>query len=148
MKANTALASVASTANVAHATSVWTSRAFAGARLLLSFVLFFGIANAVFHLVPQPPLPAAALTFMGGLFSAPYFFALLKGTELLVALALLSNRFVPLALVVLAPITVNIVLFHFVLAPAGAPLAAILLVLHLATAWSRRENYRTVLAFK
>lgn len=68
--------------------------------------------------------------------------------ELLVALALLTNRMVPLALVVLAPITVNIVLFHLVLAPAGAPIAVALLVFHLATAWSRRENFWSVLAVK
>lgn len=131
-----------------HSQSVWGVRAFAAARYLLAALLLFGVANAIFNFAPQPPLPAGAQAFMGGLFSAPYFLVLLKGTELLVALALLSNRFVPLALIVLAPITVNIVLFHIVLAPAGAPIAAALLVFHLAAAWSRWDSYRTVLAAK
>ncbi len=132
----------------ATSTSVWPTRAFTATRWALGALLLFSVGNAVFGWAPQPPLPAGAQAFLGGLFSAPYFFALLKGTELLVALSLLSNRFVPLALVVLAPITVNIVLFHLVLAPAGAPIALALLVLHLATAWSRRGAYKAVLAAK
>ncbi len=123
------------------AKSVWKARAFVAARLALGALLVFSVANAVLQFAPQPPLPEKALTFIGGLFSAPYFFALLKGAELLAALALLSNRFVPLALVVLAPITVNIVLFHVVLAPAGAAIAVVQLALHLATAWELRESF-------
>jgi hypothetical protein len=132
----------------ATSSSVWVARGFATARYLLGALLLFSVANVVFHFVPQPPMPAAAQAFFGGLLSAPYFLGLLKGTEFLVALAVLSNRFVPLALVVLAPITINVVLFHFVLAPEGAPVAVALLVLHLITAWSRRDSYRTVLAAK
>ena len=67
---------------------------------------------------------------------------------LLVALALLSNRFVPLALVVMAPITINIVLLHAVLAPEGLGVGLALLAMHLALAWSRRENFRGVLAVR
>jgi hypothetical protein len=114
-------------------------------RFPLAALLLFSVLNAIFNFVPQPPLPEGAQKFLGGLFSAPYFFALLKGTETLVAIALLANRFVPLALVVLAPITINIVLFHTVLAPAGAPIAFALLALHLATAWSRRESFQQIL---
>ncbi len=148
MKTNTALASVSSGTQAQETQSIWVSRGFTAARILLGVLLLFGVANAIFNFAPQPPLPQGAQAFMGGLFSAPYFFALLKGTELLVALALLTNRLVPLALVVLAPITVNIVLFHLVLAPAGAPIAIALLVFHLALSWSRRESFRSVLAVK
>ena len=128
--------------------SVWQDRGFVAARLALGALLLFAVSNAIFSFAAQPPSPPAAQTFLGGLFSAPYFFALLKGTEFLVAIALLSNRFVPLALVVLAPITVNIVLFHTVLAPAGAPMAVLLFGLQIATMWSHRQNYRSVLAAK
>jgi hypothetical protein len=128
--------------------SAWTARSATASRILLGALLLFAVVNAVFPLAPQPSVPPAAQAFLGGLFSAPYFFALLKGTELLVALALIANRFVPLALVVLAPITVNIVLFHLVLAPAGAAMAVALLVLHLHAAWTRRSSFQTVLAAK
>lgn len=128
--------------------SKWLTRVGTAARLLLGALLVFSVANFLFSFVAQPPLPAGAMAFMGGLASSGYFFGLLKTTELLVALALLSNRFVPLALVILAPITINIVLFHLVLAPEGAAIAIVLLALHLTTAWSRRQNFREVLAAK
>jgi hypothetical protein len=128
--------------------SLWSARAATASRLLLGALLVFSVANALLAFAPQPPLPAAAQAFLGGLFSAPYFFALLKGTELLVAIALLTNRFVPLALTVLAPITINIVLFHLALAPAGAAIAVVLLALHLYTAWTRRASFAGVLATK
>jgi len=72
-------------------------------------------------------------------------FPLIKGTEVLVGLALLSNRFVPVALLALAPITINIVAFHAVLAPAGMVLPIVVLALHLAAAWGYRDLYRPLL---
>lgn len=126
--------------------SRWVNRAAASVRILLGVLLLFSVTNALFNFAPQPPLPTEAQAYLGGLFSAPYFFGLLKGTELFVGVALLTNMFVPLALVVLAPITLNILLFHAILAPAGMPIAVVLLAFHLATAWSRRESFRVLLA--
>ena len=42
---------------------------------------------------------------------------------------LLVNRFVPLALAILAPVIVNILCFHALMAPSGLPLAVIVAVL-------------------
>ena len=47
-------------------------------------------------------------------------FPLIKSTELAVGLLLLSNRLVPFALTLIAPVLVNIVAFHLVLSPTGA----------------------------
>ena len=138
----------ATTANPAKSSAVWICRTYIAARFLLAFLLLFAVANAVFGFAAPPPLPPQALAFMGGLMGSGYFFALLKGTEFVVALALLTNCFVPLALIVLAPITVNIILFHALLAPEGLPIAVILLVLHLVTAWSYRDSFRQVLTMK
>ena len=148
MNTNTATATVAASAATTRASGLWISRGYTAARILLGALLLFSVANAVFQFAPQPPQPEAALAFLSGLFSAPYFFALLKGTEALVAVALLSNRFVPLAAVVLAPITINILLFHVVLAPAGAAVAWALVALHLAVFWSRKDSFKAVLAAK
>ena len=55
-----------------------------------------------------------------------YFFYLLKGTEITCGLLLLTGRFVPLALVVLAPVILNIFLVHTFMAPDGVPLGLVL----------------------
>src|SRR5688572_12079452 len=90
------------------------------ARYLLGTIFFVFGLNGFLHFIPAPPPePGAASTFLGGLFSAPYMLYLVKGIEVAGSLSLLTNRYAPLSLAVLAPITVNIVLFHAFLAPAG-----------------------------
>jgi len=116
-----------------------------GTRLLLGLMFFVFGLNGFLNFLPQPPMEGAAAQFLGGLASAPYFFPLLKGTEVLVGLALLANRFVPLALTVLAPITINIVAFHVLLAPEGMAMVVVIAALHLFTMWAHRAAYATVL---
>lgn len=118
-----------------------------GARVLLGLIFFVFGLNGFLGFIPLPPHEGAAAAFMGGLAATGYFFPMLKLTEIAVGLALLANRFVPLALVVLAPITVNIVAFH-ALAPAGIPLALVILALHLALAWHHRAAFRALLTAK
>lgn len=117
------------------------------ARLLLGTIFFVFGLNGFLGFLPQPPMPEAAGAFVGGLAGSGYFFPLLKGTEVLAGLALLSNRFVPLALTVLAPITINILLFHLVLAPApGLPLVIIAAQVFLA--WVHKDAFAKVLRAK
>ncbi len=114
------------------------------ARTVLGLVFFVFGLNGFFHFLPQPPMPAQAMGFVGGLVSAPYFFPVLKGTEVLAGLALLSNRFVPLALTLLAPIIVQIVLFHTFLVPSVG-MSLLLLVTEIYLAWSYRDAFRPML---
>ena len=116
-------------------------------RLVLG-VLFLG-ASATYFLDLIPP-PAEAMAddvqaFTHGLSAARYMFPLIKGTELVAALLLLGNRFVPLALLLLAPVVVNIVAFHVFLAPAGLLVAVVALVLLATLAFLHRDAYRTML---
>jgi uncharacterized membrane protein YphA (DoxX/SURF4 family) len=102
------------------------------ARILLGFVFFGSGLAGLLNLIPPPPdLPEKLLAFMNGLMAATYFFPLLKGTETICGLLLMTGAFVPLALVVLAPITLNILLTHSFLASDGVILASVMLVLHL-----------------
>lgn len=115
-------------------------------RLLLGLMFFVFGLNGFLNFLPQPQPEGAAAQFLGGLASASYFFPLLKGTEILVGIALLSNRFVPLSLTVLAPITVNIVAYHLFLAPEGMAMVAVIVALQLYTMWAHRAAYRSVLS--
>jgi hypothetical protein len=115
------------------------------ARLLLGAIFtVFGL-NGFFHFLPAPPPEGLAAVFVGGLASTGYFFPLLKGTEVLMGLLLLSNRFVPLALTVLAPIVVNIVAFHAFLAPAGTGLGILVTALGVYLAYTERAVFAPLL---
>lgn len=118
-----------------------------GARLLLGLTFIVCGLNGFLNFIPPPsdPVPAAAMSFAGALLQTGYMFPLIKGSELFAGALLLSNRFVALALVLLAPITINIFAFHLFLTPGAVGLASILLALHLAMAWAHRAAYRALL---
>ena len=114
------------------------------ARILLGLVFFVFGLDGFLHFIPQPTEPPSepALSFAMGLFKSGYMFPLIKGTEVAVGALLLSNRFVALALVVIAPVIVNIFAFHAFLAPSGIAIAGALVVLELYLAWAHRSAYR------
>jgi hypothetical protein len=117
----------------------------AAARVFLGLVFtVFGL-NGFFHFLPQPPAPAAAMGFAGALAASGYMFPLLKGTEVVAGLLLLGNRFVPLALTLLAPVIVNILFFHAFLAPAGLGIPLLVLFAEIYAAWSYREAFAPML---
>ena len=102
------------------------------ARILLGVVfLVFGL-DKFYVFIPQGPMPAgAASQFMGALFSTHYIMAV-GAFEVAGGLLLLVNRYVPLALCLLAPIIVNILLTGMLLthrALASGIVVAILWIL-------------------
>jgi uncharacterized membrane protein YphA (DoxX/SURF4 family) len=121
------------------------------ARVLLGLVFFaFGL-DGFLHFVPQPDpstLSPGSVAFASALVGTGYMFKLIKGTEVIVGALLLANRFVPLALVLLAPITVNIVLFYAFLSPSGVGMAIVLVALQLFLAWMHRRAYRPLLTLQ
>jgi|SRR5690606_2314108 len=115
------------------------------ARTVLGLVfVVFGL-NYFVPFLPAPGLPPGrALTFLGGLEAAGYLFPMVKAIEVGAGVAMLANRFVPLALLLLAPIIVNIAAFNFLLAPAYA-LPGLLVALELYLAWSHRQIFAPML---
>jgi uncharacterized membrane protein YphA (DoxX/SURF4 family) len=115
------------------------------ARILLGLVfLVFGL-NGFFQFLPMPPLAEKPGAFMGALAATGYMFPLIKGTEVIAGSLLLAGRFVPLALVLLAPIVVNIVAFHVVFTPGESAMSLIIAALTIFLAWAYRASYRGVL---
>jgi putative oxidoreductase len=78
---------------------------------------------------------------MGALFVS-HEIAVIMALQVIVGVLLLANRFVPLALFLLAPVIVNIVLFHAFMAPDGLPMALIASVLWVLTALSVRGIFK------
>ena len=122
----------------------------AGARVLMGLTFFIFGLNGFLNFIPPPPKPMAegALAFLGALMKTGYMIKLIAGTQVLVGGLLLLNRFVPLALALIAPVVVNIVAFHLFLEPSGLGIALVVLVLELYLAWSYRSSYRPMLAMR
>ncbi len=98
----------------------------------LAFVVF-GL-NGFLNVIPVPPPAPAAGAFFQAMLETGYLFPLVKALEVVCGALLLANVFVPLALLVLAPIVVNILALHLFLDPAGLPLPVLLLAAGLVTA--------------
>jgi hypothetical protein len=109
----------------------------------------FGL-NGFLHFIPQPktPMPQGAADFAGALMKTGYMMPLVTGTQLLVGVLFLLNRFVPLALALIAPIIVGIITFHLFLAPATIGPGIVVLVLEVYLAWSYRSAFRSMLAMR
>lgn len=106
------------------------------ARIILGLIFFVFGLNGFFNFIPVPPnMPEKLMAFMNGLMASGYFFPLLKGTEVVCGLLLLIGAFVPLALIVLAPIILNIIMVHTVLDTSGLPVAIIIAALEIYLAF-------------
>lgn len=102
------------------------------ARYLLGVIfLFFGL-NGFLHFIPMESPGGVAGQYFGALYASHYLVVIFL-LELIPAVLLLANRFVPLALTVLAPLIVNIFFFHALMAPSGLGLAVVVVVLWLLT---------------
>jgi putative oxidoreductase len=89
--------------------------------------LVFGL-NGFLNFIPLPPPEGLAGQFMGALYTSHYLWVIFA-FQLIAGLLLLVNRYVPLAVAILAPVIVNILVFHALMAPSGLPLALFVAVL-------------------
>ena len=105
---------------------------------ILMGLIFVGSGIAFFASTP-PPMEGPMAEFFNGMMATHYFFGFLKGVEIICGLMLLSGLFVPLALVVLAPIILNIFLVHIFLMPRGLVLASVLGVFEIYLAFFSAE---------
>jgi len=102
--------------------------------------LVFGL-NGFLNFIPLPPPGGIAGQFMGALYASHYLWVIFA-FQVVAAVLLLANRFVPLAVAVLAPVIVNILTFHALMAPGGLPLALLVAVLWAVIFVSVRPAFR------
>lgn len=117
-------------------------------RTLFGLLFMASSIVVLFNLARQPELKGSAKLFMDGMAASVYFIPLLKITELVCGIAFVIGRFVPLATVVIFPVTVNIAFYHAFLDRQGLPVAIVILLLNLFLAYAHRKNYSTLLAMK
>ncbi len=116
-------------------------------RVLLGLLFLVCGLNGLLNFLPQPttPLPEGAVAFVTALIKTGYMLPLIAVTQLAVGTLLLANRYVPLALALLAPFIVNSIAFHLFLEPSGRVMAGLILVMELYLVWVYRSAYRLIL---
>jgi uncharacterized membrane protein YphA (DoxX/SURF4 family) len=122
----------------------------AAARLLMGLIFLIMGLNGFLNFLPGPPgsMPAPEMAFLNGLAASVYLNPLVSGVQVIVGVLLLVNRFVPLAVAVIAPVVVNIIGFHLFLSSVGIAIAIPTAVLEVYLAWSYRDAYRPMLAMR
>jgi len=112
-------------------------------RYLLGIAMLIFGANKFAGFMPKPELSEKAGIFMGALADSGYIFPILGVFYIIIGLLLVLNKAVPLALLMLVPISINIVAFHLALDPKGVLFAAVVAILNailLFTYWSKYET--------
>ena len=117
-------------------------------RILLGLMfLVFGL-NGFLNFIPAPKdMPPEIMNVIGALMKAGYM-TVVSGAEVLVAVLLLTNRFVPLALALLAPIVVGIITYHIAMQPATIGPGIVVLLMQLYLAWAYRGAFRSMLRIR
>src|SRR6267142_2463767 len=92
------------------------------ARYLAGVIFVVMGLNGFLNFIPLPPPGGIAGQFMNALYVSHYLWVIFA-FQVIAGVLLLVNRYVPLAVAVLAPVIVNILTFHALMAPSGLPLA-------------------------
>jgi uncharacterized membrane protein YphA (DoxX/SURF4 family) len=97
-------------------------------------LLIFG-ANKFFNFMPALELEGDLATFFQGVMASKYLMPLVGVVEILVGLLFIAKKWMPFALVLLAPISVNIVLIHLFMDPANVLPALVIFILNTVLIW-------------
>ncbi|MEO8737206.1 MAG: hypothetical protein ABI380_11785 [Edaphobacter sp.] len=111
------------------------------ARILLGLMFFVFGLDVFIHFIPAtPPTAGFAGAFIGALIHSHYVY-FVAAIQLIAGALLLINRFVPLALALLAPVIANILVFHLTMQPEGIPPGIFAAVLWLVLASRLRSSF-------
>jgi putative oxidoreductase len=111
------------------------------ARYLLGLIFLVFGSNMFLHFIRTPPLPPGPLADFTRAFAVSHYDLAIGFFQVVPAILLLANRYVPLALTVLAAVIVNIDLTHITMAPSGLPMAGIVSILWLLVFLRMRPNF-------
>ena len=113
-------------------------------RMILGLgLLFFGISKLIhFSYLPNYIYTGDIALFIDSLSSSEYILKVVGILEIFIGLLLVLNRWVPFALILLAPITVNILLFHLFTGKPGMIPALIVILLNVILIYKHWKAYR------
>src|ERR1700758_156929 len=117
------------------------------ARLLMGVVFtVFGL-NLLHPFLPNPPMPPGAMKDFVTVLGETHYAMVVGFFQLVPGVLLLINRYVPLALTVLAAELVNILTTHILVAHSGLfPVPILVVLLWIVVFWRVRPSFAGILA--
>ncbi|MGI9593447.1 MAG: DoxX family membrane protein [Patiriisocius sp.] len=113
-------------------------------RILLGVSLLVFGANKFFAFIPIFDMAPAAANFMESLNSTGYVLYVVACLEIFIGVLLLFKKWVPFALVLLAPIVVNVLLFHVFLDVSGVLVALFMVAITAVLIYKYWKSYSSL----
>jgi len=111
-------------------------------RIFLGVVLVIFGANKFLHFIPLEAPTGSAGDFMNSLGATGYIFPVVGILEVIIGLLLLSKKWIAFALILLAPISINILLFHLFLDIPGLSVALLIVVFNSILIFKHWQQYK------
>ena len=116
------------------------------ARYLLGLIFAFFGANLLFHFMPTPPLPPGPIKDFTTVMAVTHYIEVVGFFQFVPGILLLINRYVPLALTVLAAMLVNILTTHIlVMHGSGLPIPILVVICWILVFWRVRPAFAGIL---
>ena len=111
-------------------------------------MMMIGLGVLGFMKLPIPDYPAAPKSFLIALSNTGYINYAIELIFIIAGLMFVSGRYVALGALLLAPIIVNILLFHIFLDIKSIPLAVVVALLNIFIAYTERDKYKPLFVSK
>ncbi|MFT5078498.1 MAG: putative oxidoreductase [Planctomycetota bacterium] len=111
-------------------------------RIILGLALVVFGFNKFLEFFPTPEMARAGANFIESLESSGYILYAVAILEIIVGLLLLIKKWVPFALILLVPISVNILFFHLFLDVSGLAVAIAIVAINIILIYKFWKSYR------
>lgn len=111
-------------------------------RIALGLILIVFGANKIYPFIPLPQPPAEAASFLTSLANTGYILTLVALAEIIIGLLLLFRIWTPFVLLLLIPLSLNILLFHLFLDIPAIGTALLVVILNGILLYKNRQKYR------
>ena len=112
-----------------------------GSRILIGMLLAISGLNKFIGIMPMPEMTEVGMNLMMALVKSKYVMPMVAIVEIIGGTLLIINIAVPFALVILAPIVINIFTFHILLDPAGMGIGVVLIASLGWFSWNRKGSF-------
>lgn len=112
------------------------------ARILLGLIFTVFGANQFLHFIPIPPLPPGPFRDFTTVMTETHYMMMVGFFQVVPGILLLINRYVPLALTILAAVLVNILTTHILVVHGGLfPVPILAVILWAIIFWQVRSAF-------